>query len=268
MDARAANFEQLKDDDRQALSGRCRASCSASRASRSTTRRTSRSTPSRRPRPRSRVQPSAMVRFAQALGYSGYTDMQQIFRDRLVERSSSYRERIEGLRRGKRPRATSGRPRVLREFVADSIANLAHLEEHVDAALLEKAVRLLASAERIHVLAQRRAFPVACYLSYALSQLELPGDAAGWRGRHAARAGARHRAARRPGRRELPQLFAGSHRAGCGLPPPRRAGGGDHRQPDEPAARRARASPSTSATTATGRSARWWSRCASRWPSS
>ena len=119
------------------------------------------------------VQPSAMVRFAQALGYSGYVDMQQIFRDRLLERSSSYRERIEGLRRGK-GRATERPAAVLREFVADSVANLSHLEEHVDAALLEDAVRLLAGAERIHVLAQRRAFPVACYLSYALSQLELP----------------------------------------------------------------------------------------------
>ena len=33
---------------------------------------------------------------------------------------------------------------------------------------------LLAGAGRIHVLAQRRAFPVACYLAYALDQLELP----------------------------------------------------------------------------------------------
>ena len=30
------------------------------------------------------------------------------------------------------------------------------------------------SAPQIHVLAQRRAFPVACYLAYALNQLELP----------------------------------------------------------------------------------------------
>jgi DNA-binding MurR/RpiR family transcriptional regulator len=93
------------------------------------------------------VQPSAMVRFAQAFGYSGYSEMQRIFRDRLLERSSSYRERIEGLRRGKGRREE--RPAaVLREFVADSVANLNHLEEHVESALLEKAVRLLASAER------------------------------------------------------------------------------------------------------------------------
>ena len=118
------------------------------------------------------VQPSAMVRFAQALGYDGYTDMQRIFRDRLVQRSSSYRERIATLRRAapalSRPKA------VLHDFVADSINHLSHMEEHVAPERLERAVGLLAGAARIHVLAQRRAFPVACYLAYALGQLELP----------------------------------------------------------------------------------------------
>ncbi|HUP97017.1 MAG TPA: MurR/RpiR family transcriptional regulator [Usitatibacter sp.] len=118
------------------------------------------------------VQPSAMVRFAQAMGYGGYTDMQRIFRDRLVERSGSYRERIASLRRAapalSRPKA------VLHDFIADSITHLSHLEEHVAPERLEHAVALLAGAKRIHVLAQRRAFPVACYLAYALGQLEMP----------------------------------------------------------------------------------------------
>lgn len=117
------------------------------------------------------VQPSAMVRFAQTLGYGGYSEMQRIFRDRLVQRSSSYRERIATMRRAapglSRPQA------VLHDFVSDSIAHLSHLEEHVSAARLDQAVSLLAGARRIHVLAQRRAFPVACYLAYALGQLEL-----------------------------------------------------------------------------------------------
>lgn len=119
------------------------------------------------------VQPSAMVRFAQALGYEGYSDMQRIFRDRLVERSGSYRERIASLRRAHAP-ALSRPKAVLHDFVADSIAHLSHLEEHVTPQRLEAAVQLLARAGRIHLLAQRRAFPVACYLAYALAQLELP----------------------------------------------------------------------------------------------
>jgi DNA-binding MurR/RpiR family transcriptional regulator len=119
------------------------------------------------------VQPSAMVRFAQALGYEGYSDMQRIFRDRLVARSASYRERIASIRR-ERPRALSRPKAVLHDFVNDSIEKLSHLEEHVTPEKLEAAVRVLARASHIHVLAQRRAFPVACYLAYALGQLEIP----------------------------------------------------------------------------------------------
>src|SRR5688572_7092439 len=40
------------------------------------------------------VQPSAMIRFANALGFKGFSEMQQIFRNHLVSRSVSYRERI------------------------------------------------------------------------------------------------------------------------------------------------------------------------------
>ena len=118
------------------------------------------------------VQPSAMVRFAQALGYDGYSDMQRIFRDRLIERSHSYRERIASMRRTHSP-ALSRPKAVLHDFVTGSIANLSHLEEHVTPEKLQAAVLLLARAGRIHLLAQRRAFPVACYLAYALGQLEL-----------------------------------------------------------------------------------------------
>ena len=117
------------------------------------------------------VQPSAIVRFAQALGFPGYTDMQRIFRDRLVERSASYRERIAAMRRTapglSRPRA------VLHDFVADSIHHLTHLEEHVRPESLDRAAQLLARAAHIYLVAQRRAFPVACYLAYALGSLEL-----------------------------------------------------------------------------------------------
>jgi DNA-binding MurR/RpiR family transcriptional regulator len=118
------------------------------------------------------VQPSAMIRFANALGYRGFSDMQQVFRGHLVERSASYRERIDQLRRKQLngQRAPAG---VLHQLVGDSVAELGHLEESIREADLRTAVRLLAGAERIHVLAQRRSFPIACYLAYALGQLEL-----------------------------------------------------------------------------------------------
>ena len=116
------------------------------------------------------VQPSAMIRFANALGFDGFSQMQQVFRGYLIERSSSYRERIERLRRGK-PQSEGGG--VLHQFVGDAVAELGRLEESVSAADLARAAELICAAKGVYVLAQRRAFPVACYLAYALGQLEL-----------------------------------------------------------------------------------------------
>ena len=117
------------------------------------------------------VQPSSMIRFANALGFDGFSQMQQVFKSHLVERSTPYRERIEQMRRSDKARGAARG--VLPASVAESISELRRLEEHVDAGALEAAVHILAAAPQIHVLAQRRAFPVACYLAYALNQLEL-----------------------------------------------------------------------------------------------
>jgi DNA-binding MurR/RpiR family transcriptional regulator len=116
------------------------------------------------------VQPSSLIRFANALGFNGFSQMQQVFRGHLVERSGSYRERINQQRRSGDGAASGG---FLNQYVAEAIAELGHLEDSVRAADVKAAVQLLCAARRVHVLAQRRAFPVASYLAYALSQLEL-----------------------------------------------------------------------------------------------
>ena len=116
------------------------------------------------------VQPSSMIRFANALGFGGFSEMQQLFRNHLLSRSGSYRERIAGIRtsgNGTSPAA------VLHQFVRQSIAGLEHLETAIPATTQQTAIRILGKAARIHVLAQRRSFPVAYYLAYALNQLEL-----------------------------------------------------------------------------------------------
>ncbi len=118
------------------------------------------------------VQPSSMIRFANALGYSGFSEMQLVFRGHLVARSASYRERIAEMRRnrGNGGDAPAG---VLHRSVIEAIDEVGHLEEAVAAAQFRAAIRLLAGARQIHVIAQRRAFPVAFYFAYALNQLEL-----------------------------------------------------------------------------------------------
>jgi DNA-binding MurR/RpiR family transcriptional regulator len=120
------------------------------------------------------VQPSALVRFANALYYDGFSDLQHVFKTRLLQRAGSYRERIDAMRRtGQALPSKGGQANVLRQFVEEGVADLQQLDQDVGVAELARAADLICDAGRIHVLAQRRAFPVAAYLFYALAQLDL-----------------------------------------------------------------------------------------------
>lgn len=120
---------------------------------------------------RAGVQPSSMVRFAQALGYDGFSNMQLVFRSRLVTDSNSYRDRIDALRR-QHDTGGGDASNVLAGFVTEGMTSLELLRDHTPATVLDSAVALLAEADDIYLLAERRAFPVACYLAYALARLE------------------------------------------------------------------------------------------------
>lgn len=114
------------------------------------------------------VPPSAVIRFANALGFPGFTDLQRIYRERLVARSATYRERIEQMRR------TGGdKGHVLPRLVDSAVQELERLREHADPRRLQQATDLVLAADTVHLLAQRRAFPVASYLAYGLGQLEI-----------------------------------------------------------------------------------------------
>lgn len=114
------------------------------------------------------VPPSAVIRFANALGFAGFLPMQRVYRDRLVARSSSYRERIELLRA-----SASDPDDAVRPLIDSAIGDLDRLREHLDRRALKSAAALVLAARTVYVLAQRRAHPIANYLVYALAQLEI-----------------------------------------------------------------------------------------------
>lgn len=115
---------------------------------------------------RAEVQPSTLVRFAQSLGYSGFSDLQAVFRAHARDRWPEYRERLQSVR-GEGPMA------LMQGFTRAAIHSAERLSETIDAAMLERAVKLLADADTIYLLGSRRAYPVAAYLAYALRKLEI-----------------------------------------------------------------------------------------------
>lgn len=121
---------------------------------------------------RAKVQPSAIVRFARALGYAGFTEMQQIFRSRLVASvAPSYRERIAGLRRDGRFRDTRKPRAVLGRFASEGMVSLEVLQDGTHDKDLTRAVTVLGAAHTIFVLGLGGSFPVAAHLTYVLRKL-------------------------------------------------------------------------------------------------
>jgi DNA-binding MurR/RpiR family transcriptional regulator len=121
---------------------------------------------------RSECQPSAVVRFAQTLGYDGASQMQRLFRDGLLSSHSglSYDERVRKFSRTLEERGTDGARALLSEFIEGNVLAAQSVAQTVSQAEVTAAVRLIQHADSVFVVGFRRSFPVASYLAYSLQQ--------------------------------------------------------------------------------------------------
>jgi DNA-binding MurR/RpiR family transcriptional regulator len=121
---------------------------------------------------RAGVPPSAIVRFANALGFGGFTEMQQVFRSRLVAGvAPSYKARLARMKDDEK--STLGRKpaAVLERFVGEARTSLTTLSQSVGTRDLEKATTILRKARDIYLLGLGGSFPVATHLAYVLRKL-------------------------------------------------------------------------------------------------
>jgi DNA-binding MurR/RpiR family transcriptional regulator len=122
---------------------------------------------------RAKVQPSAIVRFAKALGYPGTGPMQRIIRDGFLANrvSLGYEERV------RRFNASIGAGEALRsdtildEFIAADAMSIQVLGDQIGPEDIGNAVGLIDRAETLYIMGYRRAFPVASYFAYSLQQI-------------------------------------------------------------------------------------------------
>ncbi len=118
------------------------------------------------------VQASTLVRFAQALDYSGFSELQQLFRSRLRQQFPDYRERLAALR--DEGAAGPNMAQVLLDgFVEASRSSLTRLQSTVKYRDVDRATDLLAGAETIILIGARRMFTVVSYLAYAFGKLGI-----------------------------------------------------------------------------------------------
>lgn len=115
------------------------------------------------------VPPSAVMRFAQALGFSGYSEMQRVFRADRSQPRPDYESRLARLR----DKGEGSPAALLAEFMETGRGSIEGLAKTVDTRQLDLAVARIASAGMVHLMGLRRAFPVASYLAYTLDKMGL-----------------------------------------------------------------------------------------------
>jgi DNA-binding MurR/RpiR family transcriptional regulator len=119
------------------------------------------------------VQPSAIVRFAKHFGFSGFTEMQRIFREGLAQQlapNRNYEDRIRKVIESGGGNLSS--VEIANEFLGSGIAGMQQLRKRLDSRSFNSAVNLLAKTETIWLAGSRRSFSVAAYLDYALQHTD------------------------------------------------------------------------------------------------
>ncbi len=140
---------------------------------------------------RSGVHASNFVRFAQALGYSGFKELQELFQQRLSTAAPGFEARVKALENELEDRTDRSEFAFLRDLVVRDILSLETLLADIDPDAMRGATDLLQQAEVVYLLGQLRSAPVVELLRYILTMLGkrcVLLDASGGLATHMARA--------------------------------------------------------------------------------
>lgn len=117
------------------------------------------------------IHASSFVRFAQALGYKGFKELQALFQRRLVTAAPGFEARVKALESELQESEDRSELGFLRDLVVRDIASLQALLDEIDPADMALATELLVRADNIYLLGQLRSAPVVELLRYVLTML-------------------------------------------------------------------------------------------------
>lgn len=118
------------------------------------------------------VHASTLVRFANYFGFDGFSEVQRLYKNQIIDHPSNYRERISQLKK------VDGNGEVtpallLHDFAEGNGLALGLLQQQIKPEVLDATVQALANANEIFVCGVRRMYPAAVYMDYALSQMDV-----------------------------------------------------------------------------------------------
>ena len=118
------------------------------------------------------VHASTLVRFANYFGFDGFSEVQRLYKNQIIDHPSNYRERISQLKK------VDGNGEVtpallLHDFAEGNGLALGLLQQQIKPEVLDATVQALANANEIFICGVRRMYPAAVYMDYALSQMDV-----------------------------------------------------------------------------------------------
>lgn len=117
------------------------------------------------------IHASSFVRFAQALGYKGFKELQGLFQKRLATAAPGFEARVKALETELKGAGDPTEIGFLRDLVVRDIASLQQLLNEVNPEDLALAADLLDRADIIYLIGQLRSTPVVELLRYVLTML-------------------------------------------------------------------------------------------------
>ena len=106
------------------------------------------------------VQPSALIRFAQRFGFSGFSDIQELYKTQLLSNINT-----------QNMTTTPGSCKHTLENITNAYShNMQQLMQGVTEETLQQAIMLISKANTVYVSGEGHASPIASYLSLQLQQ--------------------------------------------------------------------------------------------------
>lgn len=117
------------------------------------------------------IHASSFVRFAQALGYTGFKDLQALFQKRMETAAPGFEARVRALEDDLGNRDDPSDFGFLQDLVIKDIASLQALLDDVSGESLAQAADILNEAGTVYLLGQLRSAPIVEFLRYMLTMI-------------------------------------------------------------------------------------------------
>lgn len=118
------------------------------------------------------VSPSTIFRFAVVFGYSGFSELKQVFKQQTMKEIDLNDTELVISRNIGLVKKTPTHQHKLKLSVMENVLSLQNFSSQVTDDQFDKASALLHSAERVFIFGPRHSFSISCYLIYALLHVE------------------------------------------------------------------------------------------------